>query len=164
MKKIRIAIATKNTEKILGIQSAFLRFLRINEEELEVITCVVPSGVSEQPFNEETYKGAINRLENLKGCVEKADFYVSCEAGIEEFFGKYFNVQVVCISNNKKMLMGKSSAFNIPAEDIEEIRESTLHIYLKKKGLRSTKKLIGKTRAQLVEEATLIALKSQKLF
>ena len=85
MKKIRIAIATKNTEKILGIQSAFLRFLRINEEELEVITCVVPSGVSEQPFNEETYKGAINRLENLKGCVEKADFYVSCEAGIEEF-------------------------------------------------------------------------------
>ena len=60
--------------------------------------------------------------------------------------------------------MGKSSAFNIPAEDIEEIRESTLHIYLKKKGLKSTKKLIGRTRAQLVEEATLIALKSQKLF
>ena len=46
--------------------------------------------VSGTTFNEETYKGAINRLENLKGCVEKADFYVSCEAGIEGVFWQIF--------------------------------------------------------------------------
>ena len=48
---MRVAIATDSAEKIKGIKSAFSRFFKIEEDEIEFFHQKVDSGVPEQPFN-----------------------------------------------------------------------------------------------------------------
>jgi len=98
---MRVEIATNSIDKINGIKVAFTRFFNIEESQIVFHCEKVNSGVSEQPFNEETYQGALNRVNTLIENSEEADFYISCEAGIEEFMGQYLNVQVICIFNKK---------------------------------------------------------------
>ena len=125
---MKVEIATKSIDKIKGIEEAFFRYLKT--EKIEFSSYKVESGVSEQPFNAETYKGAFNRVNNLIDKVDDADFYISCEAGIEEFYGKYMNVQVVCIFDrkNKVYLWGKSSGWCIPDSDVERIKKNNIRI------------------------------------
>ena len=164
---MRVAIATDSAEKIKGIKSAFSRFFKSEEDEIEFFHQKVDSGVPEQPFNEETYKGALNRVNTLIEKSKKADFYISCEAGIEEFFGKYLNVQIICLFDSKKQryLWGKSSGWQIPYEDIEIIRNSNLDDYLRSKGINCAEDLLGAnySRAEAIAQATEFALASQKL-
>lgn len=164
---MRVAIATDSAEKIKGIKSAFSRFFKIDVTEIEFFHQKVDSGVSEQPFNEETYEGAFNRVNTLIEKTGKADFYISCEAGIEEFFGKYLNVQVICIFNSKKQkyLWSKSSGWQIPTKDIEVIRNSNLDDYLKSKGIKCAEDLLGTdySRAEVIAQAAEMALASQKM-
>lgn len=165
---MRVGIATDSAEKIRGIKSAFSRFFKIDDTEIEFFHQKVNSGVSKQPFNEETYEGAFNRVNTLIEKSEKADFFISCEAGIEELFGKYFNVQVICIfdSKNEIYLWGKSSGWQIPEADIEIIRNSDLDDYLRKKGITCAEDLLGAdySRAESIAQATEFALASQKLY
>lgn len=142
---MRVGIATDSAEKIRGIKSAFSRFFKIDDTEIEFFHQKVNSGVSKQPFNEETYEGAFNRVNTLIEKSEKADFFISCEAGIEELFGKYFNVQVICIFDFQKQryLWSKSSGWQIPSADIEIIRNSDLDDYLRKKGITCAEDLLG---------------------
>lgn len=162
---MKIAIATNSVDKINGIKIAFSRFFKIEETEIEIIHRSVDSGVSEQPFDEETYRGAINRCERI--LEEKADYYISCEAGIEKFWEIYFNVQVVCIFDNmsQSFSFGKSSGWQIPYRDIEKIRKSNLDSYLREKGFSSLEDVLGKgySRTNAVAEATEHALASKKL-
>ena len=156
---MRVAIATDSEEKIKGIKSAFSRFFKIEEDKIEFFHKKVDSGVSEQPFNEETYEGAFNRVNTLIEKSEKADFFISCEAGIEELFGKYFNVQ------KQRYLWSKSSGWQIPSEDIEIIKNVDLDDYLRKKGITCAEDLLGAdySRAESIAQATEFALASQKL-
>lgn len=162
---MKVEIATKSIDKIKGIEEAFFRYLKT--EKIEFSSYKVESGVSEQPFNAETYKGAFNRVNNLIDKVDDADFYISCEAGIEEFFGKYMNVQVVCIFDrkNKVYLWGKSSGWCIPDSDVEKIKKNTLDKYLRNKGINSIEELFGNSysRAQVISQAVELALASRKL-
>ena len=158
---MRVAIATDSKEKIKGIKSAFSRFFKIEEDKIEFFHKKVDSGVSEQPFNEETYEGAFNRVNTLIEKSEKADFFISCEAG------KYFNVQVICIFDFQKQryLWSKSSGWQIPSEDIEIIKNVDLDDYLRKKGITCAEDLLGAdySRAESIAQATEFALASQKL-
>lgn len=163
---MKIAIASNSIEKIDGIKEAFLKFF--NDSKINVIHAKTDSGVSEQPFDEETYNGAKNRVNNLmKNLKEEADFYISCEAGIESFIGNYFNVQVVCIFERKTQnyLWGKSAGWQIPSKDIQVIENSTLDCYLRKKGILRINQLLGdeNSRKVAVMQATELALCSAKL-
>ena len=165
---MKIKIASNSVDKINGIKHAIARFFEIEETELEVFHQSVDSGVSDQPFDEETYLGALNRVNNLIIPEEKIDFYISCEAGIETFLGKYFNVQVVCIfdAKSKKYFFGKSAGWQIPSEDIGIIKKSNLDNYLRScKGITNIKELLGNdnSREYMVYQATLMGLASQKL-
>lgn len=164
---MRVEIATNSIEKINGIKLAFSRYFKIKESSIEIINMKVDSGVPEQPFNEETYLGALNRVNTLIENSEKADYYISCEAGIEEFFGKYLNVQVVCIydTSAQEYFFGKSAGWQIPSIDIEIIKKNNLDNYLKKKGITSIEQLLGKdySRSKAVLEATELALACKKL-
>ena len=164
---MKIKIASNSVDKINGIKHAIARFYEIPETELEVSHQQAGSGVPDQPFDEETYLGALNRVNNLIP-EENIDFYISCEAGIETFLGKYFNVQVVCIFDTKsqKYFFGKSAGWQIPSEDIEIIKKSNLDSYLRNhQGITNIKQLLGKdsSREELVTQATHMALASQKL-
>ena len=86
---------------------------------------------------------------------------------IEELFGKYFNVQVICIFDFQKQryLWSKSSGWQIPSEDIEIIKNVDLDDYLRKKGITCAEDLLGAdySRAESIAQATEFALASQKL-
>jgi len=164
---LKVAIATKSLEKIAGVREAIFRFFNMNESEIEFYSTSAKSGVSEQPFGDETYQGALNRVNETIVAFPQMDFYISCEAGIEKAFEQYFNVQVVCIfdANTKKYLWGKSAGWLIPSDDIKEIQRTNLDIYLRKKGITTIEELLGKShsRRAAVAQAIEFALASGKL-
>ncbi|MDW2239517.1 inosine/xanthosine triphosphatase, partial [Vibrio sp. 1565-1] len=54
------------------------------QQVFEFVGISVPSEVADQPMtNEETHRGALNRVKNAKLEMPTADFYVGLEAGIE---------------------------------------------------------------------------------
>lgn len=164
---LKVAIATKSADKITGIKEAILRFFNLEEHKVEFFLKSVSSGVSEQPFDSETYQGAINRTTGIQKELPGMDYYISCEAGIENVFNQYYNVQVVCIlKSNNEFLWGKSSGWSIPPEDIETIRNTNLDQYLHSKGITCLENLLESpsySRSAAVADATWMALASAKL-
>ena len=144
-----------------------LRFFQVEEADIEFYSMAVESGVSSQPFDDETYQGALNRVKTLREKVPEMDYYVSCEAGIESAFSQYFNVQVVCMFETKSQMhfWGKSAGWSIPSEDIEIIKKNTLDTYLRGKGLTCIEEILGlaNSRRAAVAQATELALASGKL-
>lgn len=163
---IKVAIATKSIEKIHGVKEGFHRFFHVEECQIDVFFTQTKSGVSEQPFNKDIYIGAQNRVENIKNEYNSANYYVSCEAGIESFNGIFFNVQVVCIydSENNKWYFGKSTGWQVPSEDIDEVRKNGLDCYLKRKGVKNIQDILGNSfsRMESIAQATELALASSK--
>ena len=161
---MKIAMATKSPDKIAGIKSSVARFF--SETDFKFYSKPVESGVSSQPFDSETYQGALNRLNTIRNELPGMDLYISCEAGIENTFGQYFNVQVVCIFETKtqRIFWGKSSGWSLPPDDIEIIRNNTLDTYLRGKGINYIEELLGPScsRSAAVAEATYLALASGK--
>lgn len=151
-KNITIVIATTSNDKIEGIKEAFLQYFPESEFEIKIYSGKAESGVPEQPFGNDTYQGAYNRINNIREKYEtvlkeqgiSADYYVSCEAGIDDtnktiIKGKvtsiYASEQIVCIYTPKSDLysFGKSSAWTIPDDDIEEIKSTDLDQYLRRR-------------------------------
>ncbi|WMN87764.1 inosine/xanthosine triphosphatase [Vibrio parahaemolyticus] len=78
----KVVIASLNPAKINAVKSAFQSAFPNQAFEFEGVS--VPSEVADQPMsNEETYKGALNRVKNAKVAAIGGDFYVGLEAGIE---------------------------------------------------------------------------------
>lgn len=169
-KFIRVGIATTSTDKIEGIKRAFEKIFP--NSKIQVFPRKTESGVADQPFGKETSKGAKNRVENLMETLKNdnvtVDYYVSCEAGIdnESIPGEFFSEQVVFICNKatRKGFFGKSSSWSIPKEDIQEIQEADLDMYLRKRGYTGLQD-IGNgtyiTRCDAVEEGVCAALVSE---
>lgn len=160
---MKIAIASKNINKIMPIQKAFEDFFGAT-----VVTdgFEVSSEVSEQPCDLETFKGAENRLNNLKKliCAENYEFLVSCEAGLLQLNGHYFNVQVVMIesTSSNSSCVGLSQSYPIPDKYIDSILKGSLaevldSLFQGRGGIRALTR--GKlTRSDLIEQATLMSL------
>lgn len=147
-KKIIVVIATESKDKISGIQEAFNEFFPDEDYGVKYYYGKTQSDVSDQPFGDETYLGAYNRINNIKAKYDsilkdkEADYYVSCEAGIDDtnkamVDGKletmYASEQISCILNTQTgaYSYGKSSSWMIPAEDIKKIKETDLNQYLR---------------------------------
>lgn len=164
---IKVAIASSSLEKIDGVKEAFSRFFNTKEAEFEFYFKSTESGVSEQPFGDETYQGAQNRIDGIKKEFPDMDYYISCEAGIEKAFHQYYNVQVVCIFITKSQthLWAKSAGWTIPSKDIEIIRNNNLDCYFRQKGISCIEELLGtsNSRKLAVAQATELALASGKL-
>ncbi|EIV8505742.1 inosine/xanthosine triphosphatase [Vibrio parahaemolyticus] len=78
----KVVIASLNPAKINAVKSAFQR--AFPQQVFEFVGISVPSEVADQPMtNEETHRGALNRVKNAKLEMPTADFYVGLEAGIE---------------------------------------------------------------------------------
>lgn len=78
-----IAVASKNTVKLESVRRGFERMFP--GETCEVAGISVPSGVSDQPMgDEETQRGAQNRLQAIKTSVPEADLWVAIEGGCAE--------------------------------------------------------------------------------
>ncbi|MCZ6361447.1 inosine/xanthosine triphosphatase [Vibrio parahaemolyticus] len=78
----KVVIASLNPAKINAVKSAFQS--AFSQQVFEFVGISVPSEVADQPMtNEETHRGAVNRVKNAKVEMPTADFYVGLEAGIE---------------------------------------------------------------------------------
>ncbi len=78
----KVVIASLNPAKINAVKSAFKS--AFPQQAFEFVGISVPSEVADQPMtNEETHRGALNRVKNAKLEMPTADFYVGLEAGIE---------------------------------------------------------------------------------
>ena len=124
---MKILMGTKNPGKIEGAKQAFEKYF-IN---IEIEGISVESEVSNQPVNEEIFKGAKNRVKNLKKyAIEKnieADFYIASEAGITNLLGDWIDINAVVIEDSKGFQsVGISQGFPIPEKYIDEIKEIEL--------------------------------------
>lgn len=182
-KRIVVIIATTSEDKIEGIREAFTIFFQNEEYEIKIYSSKVDSNVSEQPFGNDTYQGAYNRIENarkkyrepLKEQGITANYYVSCEAGIDDtnrivINGEsktiYASEQIVCIYNVGKdsYSFGKSSSWTIPEKDIEIIKDEGLDQYLRKRecsGLHDVGDGSYITRKDAVREGACSAIASE---
>ena len=180
--KINLLIATTSEDKIEGIKGAFFQYFPEEEFEINIYSGKTESGVPDQPFGNDTYQGAYNRINNIRKKYEKIlkekgisiDYYVSCEAGIDDtnkviIDGKVTNLyaseQVICIYNEKQdsYSFGKSSSWTIPEKDIEEIKKTNLDQYLRARGCKGLEDVgDGKyeSRAEAVMEGTKSAIAS----
>lgn len=124
---MKILMGTKNPGKIEGAKQAFEKYFT----DIEIEGISVESEVSNQPINEEIFKGAKNRVKNLKKyAIEKnieADFYIASEAGITNVLGDWIDINAVVIEDSKGFQsVGTSQGFPIPEKYIEEIKETEL--------------------------------------
>ena len=166
---MKVLIGTNNQGKIEGAKQAFEKFY----EKVEVIGISVSSNVSDEPVNDEIYKGASNRVNNLiKYATENdvdADFFIGVESGITNSLGKWCVIQIAVIKDkNGYESFGTSSAFPVPDKYVDEIINTDLGIVMNKifkgNGLKNEKGGIAHltndviTRYDLTREAFVMAL------
>jgi len=124
---MKVLIGSKNPGKIQGAKEAFECYLK----NIEIEGIAVSSDVSDEPVNEEIYKGAKNRVDNLikyaKDNNIKADYFLGIESGITNLLGKWVIINIAVIKDkNEYESMGTSSAFPVPDKYVDEIIKSDL--------------------------------------
>ena len=119
----KIVIASKNPVKINAVKIAFERMFPQNE--YEVIGVSVISGVSDQPMtDEETFKGAQNRVENARVEISDADYFVGIEGGIEVINNEMQVFAWIYIKSlDGREGKGKTSCFYLPKKIAKLVKE-----------------------------------------
>lgn len=124
---MKILMGTKNPGKIEGAKRAFSKYF----DNVEVEGFSTNSEVGDQPFDEDIFKGAKNRVKNLKKYAKEnnidADFYIASEAGITNLLGDWIDINAAVIeSKDGLQSVGMSQGFEIPEKYIEEIKQTEL--------------------------------------
>lgn len=124
---MQVFIATKNPGKIEGAQKAFLNYF--NPVKIKGIP--VDSNVSEQPVNDEIYRGAKNRVRNLKEYCKcnqmQADFYLAIESGINNSLGRWMITNIAVIEDDNGFeSYGTSPSFPVPDRFVKDIIDTDL--------------------------------------
>lgn len=130
---MKAVIATKNPGKIEGARRALEHYF----EDVSIEAIPVPSDVSEQPVNEETYLGAKNRVKNLKAYCKKegieADLYLSIESGITNALGNWAITNIAVIEDNNNFeSFGASPSFPVPEKYVQETIDTDLSLVMDK--------------------------------
>lgn len=124
---MKVLVGSKNPGKVEAAKNALKNYF----EDVEVEGVKVDSGVSEQPVNEEIFKGAKNRVDALV-CYAKennidADFFMSVESGLTNSLGEWMITNIAVIKNKEGyMSYGTSASFPVPQKYVEEIKQSNL--------------------------------------
>lgn len=113
MKKARVVIASANPVKINaalgGLQQMFPQ-MELVERPVEV-----PSGVADQPMSdEETLRGAKNRVTNASAACPEADFWIGIEGGVENLDGGLVAFAWVVVRSGDRVGKARSGAFFLP--------------------------------------------------
>lgn len=124
---MKVLMGTTNPGKIEGAKRAFLKYF----EDVEIEGFKTDSEVGDQPFDKDIFKGAKNRVKNLKKYAEEnnieADFYIASEAGITNLLGDWIDINAAVIeSKDGIQSVGMSQGFEIPEKYIDEIKQTEL--------------------------------------
>jgi len=166
---MKVLIGTNNQGKVEGAKQAFEKFYK----DVKVEGISVSSGVSDEPVNDEIYRGASNRVNNLiKYSKENnidVDFYVGVESGITNQLGKWCIIQIAVVKDKSGYeSFGTGPAFPVPEKYVDEIINTDLGLLMDKifkgNGLKNEKGGIAHltndviTRYDLTREAIIMAL------
>ena len=114
---MKVVVGSLNPTKIEGVRKAFSQFF----ENVIVEGVKVNSMVSDQPFNNDVIKGAINRAINS---FYECDFSVGIEAGLfrlKNTITGYIDFQVAAVYNGKRITIGFGPGFEYPPIVIDEV-------------------------------------------
>lgn len=145
---MKILVGSKNKVKIEAAKEAFLEYF----EDVEVIGVPVESNVPDEPVNEEIYKGAQNRVNNLRRYAEEnnldVDYFVAVESGISNSLGKWLIINFAVIGDKEGFdSYGTSPGFPVPDKYVDRIIKEDLGIVMddifKEDDLRSKQGGIG---------------------
>ena len=117
-------VGSENPVKLEATREAFLKYF----SDVKIEGVKVPSGVPDQPLNEDTFRGAENRVEELKRINEarglNADFFVGIEGGVIELYSVWFGFGVACVMDKSgKKSFGTSSLFPLPEKFLKPVLE-----------------------------------------
>lgn len=157
-----VIVTSENRIKTEAVRQAFTNYY----PNVVAIESKCESNVSRQPFYDDVFNGAKNRIENLKKStdISKYDFIVSCEGGIIKQFGTYFNLQLVLLEELKmgKKGIGTSAGVPIPDKYVELMMQTSFaevsdHVFDGKGGVgKLTNNVLS--RQALIFQATTMAL------
>ena len=120
----KVIVASKNPTKIQAAQNGFWEMFPDEAFDFEGIS--VPSGVSDQPIgDEETYRGAMNRVEAAKLARPDADFWVGIEGGNLKI-GDEMEVMawiVVLSKSHPQLGKARTAGFYLPPRVVELVNE-----------------------------------------
>jgi len=89
---MKIVLASTSAVKMDACREAFA-----SKAGVEIVGVKVPSGVAEQPFDGETVKGAMNRIDAARKLEPDADAWISIENGIFTDAGAFDDRAVVAV-------------------------------------------------------------------
>ncbi len=161
-----VVVGSTNPVKVEATENAFSRAFN---EDVEVRSVKVDSGVRSQPVDEEVMIGAMNRAKMAMKLVE-ADFSVGIEGGLFRLFGRYFCAGfVVVMDRSGRVGTGTSGWFECPEPFIPKMLagEELGEIMAEISGDHEIKRKIGAigfftrgavSRSRLYEHGVLMAL------
>jgi non-canonical (house-cleaning) NTP pyrophosphatase len=117
---MKIVLASTSAVKLEACRAAF-------GDAAEIVTVKAPSGVNEQPMDDETVTGAFNRIAAAKTMAPGADLYVSIENGIFDEKGHFIDRPVVVVSRGSgdpQVTYGDGVEF--PKDSVDEARRRGL--------------------------------------
>lgn len=117
MGAIDIAVGSLNPVKIEAVRAVMERIYG----QVRLFPYDVPSGVSEQPFGDETLEGAKNRARNA---IHDHTLSVGIEAGVFDMIGTLYDFQYCAILDKEgRFTVGTGSGFRYPDKVVELVRK-----------------------------------------
>ncbi|MCL2142643.1 MAG: inosine/xanthosine triphosphatase [Methanomassiliicoccaceae archaeon] len=111
-----IAVGSLNPVKVEAVRTVMERLFG----SVRIIPVRAESGVPEQPFGDDTCKGAVNRAKAALGGHSMA---VGIEAGVFEMYGHLYDVQHCAVIDKKGIItVGMSSGFRYPDKVADLVR------------------------------------------
>jgi inosine/xanthosine triphosphatase len=119
----RIVVASANPVKLRAVQQGFARLFP--EQDWQVETISVPSGVSDQPGSDaETLQGALNRAQAACTALPEADYWVGLEGGIEdEGAGMAAFAWIAVLGVGRRLGKARTGIFYLPPKVAELVRQ-----------------------------------------
>jgi len=154
----KILVGSLNPVKIEAVRRGFQKMFP--SENFECSGISVPSNVSDQPLSdEETLKGAENRVQNALKSSEIADYYVGIEGGIE-VVGDHMKVFAwIVIKSQHNIGQSKTGTFFLPPQLTELVKEGkelgeAIDILFNKKNSKQQDGAIGLLTNNVIDRTT----------
>ena len=157
---MKVLVGSKNKVKIEAAKEAFLEYY----DNIEAIGIPADSNVPEQPVNEDIYKGARNRVDNLIKYAKEnnieVDYYAAIESGITNGLGKWMIINVAVIKDKDGFeTYGSSAGFPVPEKYVDRIISEDLGTVMddifKEDDLRSKQGGIGLLTREKIDRKNL---------
>ena len=112
-----IAVGSTNPVKIAAVRTVMEKVYG----DVRVTGLDVPSGVPEQPFEEQVHQGSVNRA---KAALGDHDMAVGIEAGVFEMLDGLYDIQhCTILTRDGRMTFGQGSGFRYPDDIADLVRK-----------------------------------------